>query len=328
MNGENVMNDIRVSVIMPIYNEEKYLSYAIDSILAQTYSSWELIIVNDASTDKSEEIVKSYNDPRIRYFAYDENKGNPYAQNLGMRESRGEYILALAGDDVAYPNMLASQVKYLDDHPECIHVQGAMDYIDANGEITQRKIESKYKSDIELRTYELYGNNIFGGASMFRRIAIDEYGLQYDLEAVVSQDYLLWINMLPYGEFACIDETVVQYRNNYGSNSHRIMDDNKEWYDDFMRKIFMHAWTQRGYKLNDADIKFIHKFLYQKKLPWRLADIRQGMATYKKVKMQSQDLQLKEKELIPIFFINEWKETYKRYLYRNRITMTVKKVFS
>lgn len=321
------MNDVRVSVIMPIYNEEKYLSYAIDSILAQTYTAWELIIVNDASTDRSEEIVKSYSDPRIRYFSYDENKGNPYAQNLGMREARGEYILVLAGDDVAYPNMLESQVEYLDSHPECIHVQGAMDYIDKNGKVTQKKIASKYKSDLEMRTYELYGNCISGGASMFRRIAIDEYGLQYDLEAIVSQDYLFWIDMLPYGEFVCIDETVVQYRNDYGSNSHRIMDENREWYDDFMRKIFMHAWTQRGYDLNDADIKFIHKFLYQKKILWKLPDIMQGVATYKKIRSQSQCLQLKEKELIPCFFIIEWKEIYKRYFNYNSIKVIIKKVF-
>lgn len=319
------MSEVRVSVIMPIYNEEKYLSKAIDSILSQTYKEWELIIVNDASTDRSEEIVKSYSDSRIRYFSYKENRGNPYAQNLGMKESKGEYILALAGDDVAYPIMLASQVEYLDTHPECIHVQGAMDLIDENGKITQNKIESKYKTDLEIRAYELYGNCVCGGASMFRKTAIDKYGLKYDLEAVVSQDYLLWINMLPYGEFACIDETVFQYRNSYGSNSHRIMDNNREWYDDFMRKIFMYAWTQRGYNLEEKDIRFIHDFLYQKRLLWNLSDIRQGLITYKKIKKQSETLELKEKGLIVRYFVDEWKLLYKEYLIHNRFTMALKK---
>lgn len=319
------MSDVRVSVIMPVYNEEKYLSYAIDSILAQTYSAWELIIVNDASTDRTEEIVKRYTDPRIRYFTYEGNKGNPYALNLGMRESKGEYILALAGDDVAYPNMLKSQVEYLDSHPECIHIQGAMDYIDKNGRVTKKKIESKYKTDIEIRTYELFGNCVTGGASMFRRITIDKYGLHYDLEAIVSQDYLFWIDMLPYGEFACIDEVVFQYRNDYGSSSHRIMDSNREWYDDFMRKIFMHAWTQRGYNMNETDIRFIHDFLYQRRLIWRLSDIQQGIRTYKKVKQQSKKLELKEKDLIPRFFIKEWRLLYQDYLPHNRFTMIFKR---
>ena len=321
------MSAVRVSVIMPIYNEEKYLSKAIDSILAQTYSEWELIIVNDASTDRSEEIAKSYNDSRIRYFSYPENKGNPYAQNLGMKESKGEYILALAGDDVAYPNMLACQVEYLDKHPECIHVQGAMDYIDENGNVTHTKIESKYKTDIEIRAYELYGNCVCGGASMFRRTAIDEYGLKYNLEAIVSQDYLLWIDMLPYGEFAYIDEIVVQYRNSYGSNSHRIMDNNRGWYDDFMKKIFLHAWTKRGYKMEECDISFIHDFLYQKRLLWRYKDIKQGISTYQKVKKQSNGLTIKEKDLIVLFFKKELLENYSNYLCYNRFTLPIKKIF-
>lgn len=314
------MNNVTVSVIMPVYNEEKYISYAIDSILAQTFTDWELIVVNDASTDRTEEIVRSYTDPRIKYYTYEENKGNPYAQNLGMSRSSGEYILALAGDDVAYPNMLESQVKYLNEHPECIHVQGAMDYIDKDGNITKRNIKIKYKTDLEIRTYELYGNCVLGGSSMFRRTAIDEYGLKYDLEAVVSQDYLLWIDMLPYGEFACIDEVVVQYRNDYGSHSHQIMDDRQEWYDGFMRKILMHAWTQRGFVLDEKNIRFIYDYIFEKHLLWRLRDIWQGIKTYNKVKYQSRSLPLKEKELIPVFFGRLLRESYWNYLLHNRIT--------
>lgn len=160
---------------------------------------------------------------------------------------------------------------------------------------------------------------------MYRRTAIDEYDLWYDLEAIVSQDFLFWINMLPYGEFACIDETVFQYRNAYRSNSHRIKEHNREWYDSFMRKIFMHAWTSRGYDLNEADIKFIHKFLYQKKLVWKLKDIKQGIASYKKINQQSKTLDLKEKNLILRFFIEEWIRIYKRYLMYNRFTAIFRK---
>lgn len=313
------MSDVKVSVIMPVYNEEKYLSHAIDSILAQTYSAWELIIVNDASTDRTEEIVKRYTDPRIRYFTYEENKGNPYAQNLGMRESKGEYILALAGDDIACPNMLKSQVEYLDSHPECIHVHGNADLIDENGKVT-RTVDSIYKTDIEIRTYELYGNCIPGGASMFRRVAIDKYGLAYDLEAIVSQDYLFWIDMLPHGEFACIDEVVYQYRNAYGSKAHKYIEKNREWYDDFMRKIFMHAWTQRGYNLDEDDIRFIHDYLFRKRRLQRLSHILQGIKTYEKVKNQSKRLELKEKELVPRFFIRECKVLFRNHLHDNGIT--------
>ena len=122
-----------VSVVMTVFNEEKYLEKAIDSILAQTYPFWELIIVNDGSTDRSDEIIRAYNNERIRYFSYEKNKGNPYALNLGMENALGEYIVPFAGDDIAYPNMLEVQVKYLNDNPNCIHVHGTMDYIDDAG---------------------------------------------------------------------------------------------------------------------------------------------------------------------------------------------------
>lgn len=313
------MNDVRVSVIMPFYNEEKYLSYAIDSILAQTYSAWELIIVNDGSTDKSEEIVKKYNDSRIKYYSYTPNRRKPYALNLGMEKAHGEYIIIFDADDIAYPNMLARQVEYLDSHQECIHVQGALDLVAENGKYI-RTVDNIYKTDLEIRTCELYGNCITGAGSMFRKAVVDEYGLKYDLEAIVSQDYLFWIDMLPYGEFACIDEVVFQYRNGYGSNAHKYIENNAEWYYDFTKKIFMHAWTQRGYNLDEYDIRFIYDYLYRKQRLQSLSHILQGIRTYGKVKKQSKRLELKEKELIPRFFMKECRVLCHHYLLDNKCT--------
>ena len=161
---------------------------------------------------------------------------------------------------------------------------------------------------------------------MFRRKALVECGIQYDLEAIVSQDYLFWLDMLPFGEFSTIEDTVFQYRCNYGSKSHKIMDDNKEWYDDFMRRIFMHAWRQRGFDMDKNDIQFIHDFLYQKKLLWRGNDIKQGIMTYRKVQKQTKELDLKENELIVQYFKEEWKRIYRLYLKYNRITLFLMKI--
>ena len=315
-----------VSVVMTVFNEQKYLSKAIDSILAQSYPFWELIIVNDGSTDRSDEIIRTYDDERIRYFAYKENKGNPYALNMGMKNALGEYIVPFAGDDVAYPNMLEVQVEYLNNNPNCIHVHGTMDYIDSEGVVFKRNVVNKYTSDIEIRAYMLFGNCVTGGSSMFRRKALVEYGVRYDLEALVSQDYLFWLDMLPFGEFSAINDTVFQYRCNYGSNSHKIMDENREWYNNFMRRIFIHAWRQRGFDMNKKDIHFIHDFLYQKKLLWRGNDIKQGIETFRKVQKQIKELNLKEKDLILQYYIKEWKTIYGIYLYNNRVTMMFKKL--
>lgn len=319
------MNDVRVSILMAFYNEEKYLSYAIDSILAQTYSAWELILVNDGSTDKSEEIVKKYTDPRIKYYSYTTNRKRAYALNLGMEKACGEYIVTFDADDIAYPNMLASQVEYLDSHPECIHVQGALELIDEDGKFI-RKVDSTYKTDLEIRTCELYSNCVTGPSSMFRKAPIDEYGLKYDTEAKVSQDYLFWIDLLPYGEFACIDDVVFQYRNNYASKAYKLIENNRKWYDDFMRKLFMHAWTQRGYLLNEDDIRFIHDYLFRRRKLQKLSNILQGIRTYGKIKKQSPKLDLKEKELIPRFFIKECKVLCRNNLRDSRLANALRRL--
>ena len=318
------MSDIRVSVIMPFYNEEKYLSYAIDSILGQTYSAWELIIVNDGSTDGSEEIVKKYSDSRIRYFSYTPNKRKSYALNLGTENAKGDYIVVFDADDIASFDMLENEVKYLDSHLECICVGGAIAHIDEKGKVIQEKVESKYKTDIEIRTYELFRNCLTGGGRMYRRNVVQQYGLKYDEEAKSSQDYLFWINMLPYGEFAYIDKVVYYYRTGHLSQSQRIANANKEWYDNLMRKIFLHAWRQRGFELDESDIRFIHDLLYKRRFIWKPYDVYQGIRAYIKIRSQSKKLDLKEKKLIPLFFVKQWFFLYFDYFIHNRFTMIFK----
>lgn len=106
-----------VSIIIPTYNRALYISKAIDSVLAQTYSDWELIIWNDGSTDETEQIVKSYKDPRIRYY-YEANHGQCYALNNSISLSKGKWIAFLDDDDQWYHSKLDSQVGIVDRHPE------------------------------------------------------------------------------------------------------------------------------------------------------------------------------------------------------------------
>lgn len=319
------MEEVKVSVIMPFYNEEKYISLAIDSILAQSYSAWELIIVNDGSTDGSEEIIKKYDDPRIRYFSYSPNRKRAHALNVGTENARGEYIVAFDADDIASTDMLENEVKYLDSHPECVCVCGARTLIDENGKIIRKKVADRYKTDTEIRAYELFGNCLSGGSSMYRHSIVRQYGLKYDEEAKIAQDYLFWIDMLPCGKFAHIGKIAYYYRTGYLSQSQKISKDNKEWHDIFKRKIFMHAWTQRGYVIDEADIKFIHDFLYKSKAPWAMNDIKQGLSTYNKVYMQSQKLNLEEKELIIRYYKKCWRDSYLNF-FKIRIVRILKAI--
>ncbi|HYO21245.1 MAG TPA: glycosyltransferase family 2 protein [Flavisolibacter sp.] len=104
----------RISVILPVYNAQKYLREAIDSILAQTFADFELLLINDGSTDGSEEVIRSYSDPRIIYIKNEENSGLINTLNKGIELAKGDYIARMDGDDVALPERLEKQVSHLE----------------------------------------------------------------------------------------------------------------------------------------------------------------------------------------------------------------------
>src|SRR5690606_10581123 len=104
----------------PVFNRELYLAEAIESILNQTYSNFEFIIINDGSSDKTEEIILEYQekDKRIKYYKNEENIGNNRTRNNGTKLARGKFIAIMDSDDIAVPDRLETQFNYLEKHPE------------------------------------------------------------------------------------------------------------------------------------------------------------------------------------------------------------------
>jgi glycosyltransferase involved in cell wall biosynthesis len=125
----------RVSVILPCYNGARWIAQAIESVLAQTYKDFELLIIDDGSTDNSKDIVSLYlHDKRVRYI-YQENRGFSSALNRGIKESRGEFIGFLGQDDLYIPNKLQVQVRYFDEHKHVDLVHSNYCSIDSSGRI-------------------------------------------------------------------------------------------------------------------------------------------------------------------------------------------------
>ena len=145
----------KVSVIMPVYNAEKYIGYAIESILKQNYSDLELIIINDQGSDKSMDIVRSYNDSRILIIDNECNKGIAYSRNRGIEAATGEYIAIMDDDDWAPEYRLGVEVEYLDNHPDISVVGGAANIMDENNTITRYCNYEiiKQTSNIPFRTF-------------------------------------------------------------------------------------------------------------------------------------------------------------------------------
>ncbi len=119
---------------MSVYNGEKYLREAIDSILGQTFKDFEFLIIDDGSTDSSVEIIRSYADPRIRLIQNEENIGLSRSLNKGLKLARGEYIARMDADDISLPRRLAAQVGLLDKQPDIGLVGTSIQLIDCDGE--------------------------------------------------------------------------------------------------------------------------------------------------------------------------------------------------
>lgn len=129
------MSEQLVSILMPAYNAQTYLREAIDSVIAQTYPHWELIVVNDGSTDATAAMIDGYEDPRIRVF-HKSNGGIGSARNLALEHARGRFMCGLDADDVFPPNSLASRLKVFNDHPDADIVDGTVLFLDK--ELKQR----------------------------------------------------------------------------------------------------------------------------------------------------------------------------------------------
>lgn len=111
---------MKVSVVIPVYNKGPFLREAVDSILAQTFKDFELICVDDKSTDNSLEILRGVQDPRLRIIEQPVNGGPAAAANAGFDAARGEYIVRMDADDIAVPERIAVQVAFMDAHPELV----------------------------------------------------------------------------------------------------------------------------------------------------------------------------------------------------------------
>jgi len=133
----------KITVIIPVYNAEKYIEESVGSVLNQTFKNFELLIVNDSSTDNTEKIVKKIimNDSRCFLINLPENKGKAHALNIAIQKAKGEFICILDADDIFFQDKLEQQIKFMQEHPEVDMVYGGAKYFsDSDEELEQRKI--------------------------------------------------------------------------------------------------------------------------------------------------------------------------------------------
>lgn len=198
----------KISVLMPVFNAENYLKSAIDSIIAQTFTNWELVIVNDGSTDGSEKIIKSYNDKRILYVENERNIALIKTLNKGIDFCRGEYIARMDADDVAHPKRFAKQVDFLDNNPKYILCGTNASVIDKEGKVTG-KVKNLTSNDF-LQIHLLFSNPFIHPSIMIRNGML--YANRFDEHYKHVEDYELWVRLSKLGLMANINEDLLSYR--------------------------------------------------------------------------------------------------------------------
>ena len=180
---------MKISVIIPAYNGDRYIAQAIDSVLAQTYTNYEIIVVDDGSTDNTSNIVQAYGD-RVHYI-YQENQGVAVSRNRGIRASQGEYIAFLDQDDIFFPNKLLEQLSCFEQYPEAGIVHSGWLRINYSGEILG-KVEPWHDAPVLDLAQWLCWKPVLLGAMMFKREWLEKVqGLDSQFKQVCDLD-LAW----------------------------------------------------------------------------------------------------------------------------------------
>jgi glycosyltransferase involved in cell wall biosynthesis len=183
----------KVSVILPVYNAEKYLKEAIDSILNQTYTDFELILINDGSTDGSQEIIDNYKDHRIVHISNEINKGLIYSLNKAIDFAKGKYIARMDADDIALPQRFEKQVEYLEKTNISI-LATKVKLIDENGEtLHDWDDDAKNITAVQIKNFLLKDNCVAHPTIMGKTAVFKKYKYQYNQK--YSEDYDLWLRI-------------------------------------------------------------------------------------------------------------------------------------
>ena len=197
-----------VSILMPVYKTAPFLKEAMDSMLAQTFKDFELIVLDDCSPDNTQEILDTYGDPRIVRYRGDRNVGLANILNIGLDMARGKYIARMDSDDISMPNRLQIQADYLDRHPNIDLVSAGMQLFGAREDVWVRE-----KNPEKVKVNALFFSPVLHASSVWRKQSFEKHGLRFRQEMVPAEDYDLWTRALLAGlKLANLPDILYKYR--------------------------------------------------------------------------------------------------------------------
>ncbi len=248
----------KVTVLMPVYNAEKYLREAIDSVLNQTYTDFELLIINDGSTDHSPDIIETYTDNRIRLVENETNLRLIATLNKGIELSKGELIARMDADDVCLPRRLEKQVAFMESHPEVGLCGTFMRTIGL-----EEDYNIGYATTHDEIKFKLFFDTHFPHpATMLRRSVMMEHNLRFEKAFIHTEDFELWNRMAEVCRLAIIPEILVLKRHHPEQIS-SVYIETQDKISRQIREMLMHKLDVRP----TAEQMDVYENLLKKKFP-------------------------------------------------------------
>lgn len=244
----------KITVILPVYNGALYIGEAVQSILNQTYGDFELIVINDASTDHTLKVLEDFTDPRLRVVTNEQNLRVVKSLNKGLAMAQGELIARMDGDDVAHPRRFELQVAYLDAHPDVdfcgswVQVFGSENYISKCSE----------RHDL-IKAHLFFLNSIYHPSVMFRRKSFLAHNLQYDESFTNAEDYGLWAKAVDVLQLANVPQVLLKYRV-HASNVSKLQDSTRKLLDDIHYRVYKDFLNKLQINYSEQDLQ-IHRQL-------------------------------------------------------------------
>lgn len=307
---------------MCVYNGEKYLKEAIESILNQTYQNFEFLIVNDASTDKTSNILTQYQDHRIRIIHNSLNLGLTKSLNIGLREAKGEYIARMDADDISLPERLNIQKKFLDEHKDIVCVGTESIVINKDGKTIGKK---KVTIDSSISFRILLINQLIHSATMFRASIVKNIG-GYNESYTYAQDYELWsrLNKKRYS-IINIERPLIKYRHHQSSITQKS--NNKYLPENLIIKTIK-SNIEDYIPITEYEFGIIYNFIHRYKISniIGLIHIYRLLLKLRSSYLIKNKLYTEDKKLIDVYIRREVKRAIKCFLItaKNRLFNIIK----
>lgn len=239
----------KITVLLPVYNCELYIKTAVESILNQTFTNFELLIIDDASTDATVSILKKFDDPRIQLIEKPLNSGYTNSLNYGLKIAKGQYIARMDADDISYPERFARQIDYLDNHPDVVVCGTTYKIVDNDKKIILPQDHEAIKIGL------LWGNCVSHPSVMIRKKIVDDFSIRYDTSKEPAEDYDMWVRLLSIGKLHNLKEILLEYRVYGNQVSRKRAEEQKK--NDIAAKLLLLQYLD--IKWNDLELEFLER---------------------------------------------------------------------